>query len=178
MPPAAAIRTARLSLDPLRLGDAAAIARLHADPRVSRYLLDGVPRTLREATIYIGWALSLAPPACVYAARRPGEIDPIGLFSLVPFGEGGPLELGGKLAPAGWRGNLAFEAGTALIDHVFADLGHEELVSAHHSDNRSVPALLARLGFADAGETIVFGSPARLMRMTRAGWIGLCNRND
>lgn len=171
--------TRRLRLDPLSLDDAEPIAALHADPRVSEKLLDGVPRTPAEARIFIRWAETLAPRQVgVVAARRHGSDTLLGLFSLTPFEGSDDIELGGKLARAGWGSGLAFEAGARLIDHAFGVLECGRLVSAYHPENRSVPAILGRLGFCPAGEADVFGRPACLMRLSRDEWPVPTKRND
>lgn len=171
--------TRRLKLDPLEPADADAIAALHADPRLTEHLLDGIPRTPAEALIYVRWAQALgAHNLGVVAARRRDEMAMLGLFSLTPFEATGEIELGGKLARAGWGGNLAFEAGARLIDHAFDTLDRDSLVSAYHPDNRSVPAVLGRLGFERGGEVRVFGRGAMLMRLSRAVWRNRAKRND
>lgn len=171
--------TRRLKLDPLEPADADSIAALHADPRLTAHLLDGIPRTPAEALIYVRWAEALGALSLgVVAARRHDASALLGLFSLTPFEATGELELGGKLARAGWGSNLAFEAGSCLIDYAFEVQGRDTLVSACHPDNRSVPAVLARLGFEPAGEASVFGRKAMLMRLSRSCWRSAAKRND
>lgn len=166
-----AFATGRLALAPLTLADVADIAALHADPRVARYLLDGVPQTPAQARAFIAWSQRFyADGHGTWAARRLDSGAFVGLFSLVPFEGLDELELGGKLAPAAWGRGLALEAGAALIDHAFGRLAQATLVSAYHPHNRPVAAILAELGFTHVGEASVFGRPARLARLTRAAW--------
>lgn len=167
------LTTARLSLARLTPADAADVAVLHADPRVAAQLLDGVPQTPEHAHIFIEWAAAhYAHGYGTFAARRLNDGVFIGLFSLVPMEASGELELGGKLARAGWGRGLALEAGAALTAHAFGALGRDSLVSAIHPENRAARAVLLQLGFAPAGEADVFGSPALLYRLRRSGWAG------
>jgi RimJ/RimL family protein N-acetyltransferase len=180
--------SARLDYRPIAIDDMPAIAALHADPRVARLLVDGIPDTLAKAFAFVRWNEPLAERGYgMFAVRRRGDEALIGLFSLTPFdGDEALLELGGRLAPSAWAGGLATEAGAAMINHAFGALARTRLVSAFHPDHRAAPAALARLGFRAAPSTLLFGQPVQTMTLARADWEaqgrlpcrGLASRTD
>lgn len=149
-----------------------AIAALHADPRVAELLVDGVPDTMAKAFAFVRWNEPFVERGYgMFAVRRKGRDDILGLFSLTPFnGDEALLELGGRLMPSAWLGGLAVEAGAALITHAFATLGSERLISAFHPEHRAAPAALARLGFMPAGSATLFGRAVATMELTSAAW--------
>lgn len=169
----AVLLTNRLLLRPIAAEHRQAIAALHADRRVAAQLVDGIPDTPDKADALLRWNAPMAARGYgTFAVHHLESGEAIGLFSLVPFGgDEDLLELGGKMLPIAWRGGLALEAATALIDHAFATLDRDRLISAFHPDHRSAPASLARLGFVDDGEDSLFGNPVRIMRLTREAWI-------
>lgn len=166
------ISTSRLELRPIEFADLGAIVALHAESRVSRQLIDGVPDTPGKALVFLNWNRPMQRKGYgTFAVRRRGELQMIGLFSLTPFKENEELlELGGKLRPSAWRGGLALEAGAALIEHAFTNLARDRLISAFHPDNRPVPAALARLGFVPGTLTELFGSAVATMTLAHADW--------
>lgn len=168
----------RLVFRPLTDDDAAAIAALHADPRVSRLLFDGVPDTLPKARIFLDWNRRFDGTGYgTFAVERRDGPGLIGLYSLIPFEDDEHLlELGGKMHPIAWRGGLAVEAGEAMIEYAFTELDRDRLVSAIHPDNRSAARALATLRFEDDGEREVFGWRVTLMRLSRSTW--RANRSD
>ena len=168
----AVLLTRRLLLRPIAAEHRDAIAALHADPRVAAQLVDGIPDTPDKAAALLRWNAPMAAQGYgTFAVHHLESVEVIGLFSLVPFdGDEDLLELGGKLLPSAWRGGLALEAAAALIDHAFATLGRDRLISAFHPDHRSAPASLARLGFVDDGRDRLFGSPVRVMSLARDRW--------
>lgn len=165
------ITTARLVLRSVVSADIDDIIALHADPRVTPMLLDGIPSTPAIARLFVDWAATHAPHGYgTFAARRRKTDAFQGLFSLTPFEGTGDLELGGKLSPQAWGRDLAVEAGAALIDHAFGALARDRLVSATHPDNRAAIGVLARLGFGYVSPTTVFGVPGGLHALSAAAW--------
>lgn len=143
------------------------IADLHADARVSRQLIDGVPDTVAKARIFLRWTQAFdATGYGTWVVKRRADGRSVGLFSLIPFNDDPELlELGGKLHPDCWGGRLALEAGQALVSHAFEALGRDRLVSAIHPDNRSAAGALKLLGFEATGSSVVFGRPVTLMAL-------------
>lgn len=170
---AATLSTRRIVLTPCATGDFDDIVALHRDPRVIAFLIDGLPDDARKAAIYLDWAAALhARGIGPWTARRRSDGVFLGLFTLTPYvdGDDALLELGGRLARAGWAGELAVEAGAALIDHAFGDLGRTALVSLHHPDNPTVPTILGRFGFDGGEPATLYGQPATLHRLAAETW--------
>lgn len=167
------ILTPRIALAPCAASDRDDIIALHRDPRVIEYLLDGLPADTGTAAIYLAWAAALhARGIGPWVARRRRDAAFLGLFTLTPYVENEDtlLELGGRLARAAWLGDLAIEAGAALIDYAFDTLGRSALVSLHHPDNPTVPSVLGRLGFTDPELTTLYGQPAVIRHLSVTRW--------
>jgi len=162
----------RVILTPTSFADRSDIVALHADPRVTAHLLDGIPDEDWKADIYLRWAAGLhAEGIGPWTARRRSDDAFLGLFTLTPVeGEPDALEFGGRMARAGWHGDLAVEAGAAIIEHGFSGLGRQSLVSLFSPDNLTAPVALKRLGFSGASPTSVFGKPGLAARLTAAAW--------
>lgn len=160
----------RLKFELVGIGDLEFVAKLHADTRVSRQLVDGVPDTIDKARIFLAWTQQFdATGYGTWVVRSRSDHRPLGLFSLIPFqGDHELLELGGKLDPASWGGRIAIEAGLALIDHAFETLSRERIVSAIHPDNRSAARALEMLGFQPVGDTVVFARRVAVMALARS----------
>lgn len=167
------LTSARLEFRPIEAADMHAIAALHADDRVARQLVDGIPDTPGKALVFILWNQPMRRKGYgTFAVRRRGETQLIGLFSLTPFkDDDSVLELGGKLHPSAWRGGLAIEAGATMVEYAFTGLGRDRLISAFHPENRSVPVALTRLGFAAAASTELFGKQVSTMTLAREDWL-------
>jgi RimJ/RimL family protein N-acetyltransferase len=84
----------------------------------------------------------------------------LGQFSLMPVGSSGDVELGARLLPRAWGRGYALEGGRALCAHAFDVLGLDRLVGLCHTENRSVPPVLRRLGFDGPQPCEHFGRPA------------------
>nr|WP_255682261.1 GNAT family N-acetyltransferase [Luteimonas sp. BDR2-5] len=97
----------------------------------------------------------------------------IGMFSLTPSGDAGDVAIGVRLLPGAWGRGYAIEGGAALCTHAFDTLELPRLIAQCAPDNRSVPPLLYRLGFRDAGTGEQFGNPALRFRLQRGDWSGL-----
>ena len=90
----------------------------------------------------------------------------------------GEVEIGTRLLPRAWGRGYALEGGAALCTHAFDTLGLPALLGLCDPANRSVPPLLARLGFIPDGKVEQFGKPALRMRLKRADWRGVRRRGD
>jgi RimJ/RimL family protein N-acetyltransferase len=71
-------------------------------------------------------------------------------------------ELGFHLRPCYWGQKLALEAGKAVLDYAFNQLGAREIVAGHHPHNAASKKVLERLGFKYIRE--VFYPPTGLLR--------------
>lgn len=167
------LRTRRMVLRGLRPADVFDLQRLGRDRRVSAALLDAPVDDIASAC-------ALVETAQRVQRERPGlglwRADDaagfLGFFSLMADLPGDEVEIGTRLLPRAWGRGYALEGGAALCTHAFETLALDGLVGLCHPSNRSVPTLLARLGFQPDGRTSQFGRPALRMRLRREDWHG------
>lgn len=168
------LHTRRIALYELALEQALDLLRLGLESRVARHILDAPLNTLPEIVGLIEHTqcVYLERPGLGiwYATDRRGQF--IGIFSLVPSTESGAVEIGTRLLPRVWGRGYALEGGVALCEHAFGRLGLPALIGLCVPDNRSVPPLLARLGFQPDGQTTQFGRPALRFALRREDWTG------
>lgn len=170
MSPAPILQSRRVTLTPSGAADLDDIVAMHRDRRVIGDLLDGIPDETWKARVYIGWAAGLhADGLGPWTARRSDTGRFLGLFTLTPY-ESDALEFGGRMARAGWTGDLAVEAGARLIDHGLMTLGKARLVSLHAPGNATATAALTRLGFTDPGPATVFSASAICVTLSAGHW--------
>ena len=170
------LRTTRLTLRPLRLADARALARLTNDRSVVRFLRRATqPYLPAHAAALIRRISKPGPPVFgIDDGRLIGLIGPRGEFGFY------------RAKQARGRG-YAREAGAAVIAHAFRVIGLRRLEARVFRDNGASLRTLGKLGFREIGRTAVFSrgrnaaAPAvrlRLDRRTREGshaaeiWLG------
>ena len=119
------LRTERLELREFTADDAGLLVDLDSDPRVMRYITNGVPTPREEITAeYIPAYLAYhraGPDFGFWVAQMRGTGEFAGWFHLRP-GPGAPAEepeLGYRLKHDFWGLGLATEGASALIDHAF-----------------------------------------------------------
>lgn len=172
------LRTRRMRLSGLRYADVMDLQRLGRDARVTRALIDAPVDSLIAVAALIEHANR------IYAQRRGLGLwradDPsrgfLGFFSLVADLDPASVEIGVRLLPSAWGRGYALEGGEALCAHAFDTLGLDVVYGLCAPDNRSVPPLLARLGFAPDGRTEQFGKPALRFALQRGHWCGVRRR--
>lgn len=173
------LRTRRMALFELAHEQALDLLRLGLESRVAQHILDAPLNTLAEVVGMIDHAqhIGLERPGLGiwYATDRRGEF--IGIFSLVPSTEVGSIEIGTRLLPRTWGRGYALEGGAALCEHAFVRLGLPALIGLCTPENRSVPPLLARLGFEPDGRTTQFGRPALRFALASAAYGGIRKRS-
>lgn len=166
-----------MALRPLRPGDVFELQRLGRAPRVSDLLLDAPVDDIASAAALVEASMRIA-------RERPGlgfwraddDAGFLGFFSLVAELDPGEVEIGTRLLPRAWGRGYALEGGAALCAHAFDTLGLEALVGMCDPANRSVPPLLARLGFVPDGLARQSGKPALRMLLRRHAWSGVRKR--
>ena len=149
--------TPRLVLRPWREADLAPLARINADPRVAEFL--GPPMTRAESDLMIGRFLqkwSEEPRFGWWALEHRGDGATIGFAGLATPDFEMPatpcVEAGWRLDPAYWGRGLATEAARACLEHGFATVGLDEIVSFTVPANVRSRAVMDRLGMVeDAG---------------------------
>lgn len=172
------LRSRRMRLRGLRYADIFDLQRLGRDARTTRALLDAPVDSIAAAVALIDNANR------VYRERRGLGIwradDEhgafIGFFSLMAELDPAEVEIGTRLLPRAWGRGYALEGGAALCAHAFDTLQLPMLVGLCDPRNRSVPPLLARLGFLGDGETEQFGNRALRFVLRREEWCGIRRR--
>lgn len=146
------ITTERLELRPYRPQDVAQIhGLLYGDPEVRR--LTGGVSTLAETweTIerYIDMQRRAGYSYWPVVERATGDL--VGEVGLKPLDDEGPeVELGFAFAAAYWGRGYATEAGRAVLDEAFGQLGLEQVFATAREENAASRHVLGKLGFTDA----------------------------
>ena len=87
-------------------------------------------------------------------------------------------ELGYWLDEACWGQGYGLEAGRAVTQFAFEAAGLASMIAGYAADNVVSGRLLARLGFVDIGETVIFSKPRgaeivqRRLRLDAVQWRG------
>lgn len=151
---AAAIETERLLLRPWAAEDVALLAALSSNPRVTRYVGDGLTWTALKAITVSDRALDhwrehgFGWRVVVELSRG----SAIGLIGLNLMGTGTPglhpgeHEIGWWLTPERWGHGLATEAARAVADDAFSTLQGPQLTARIHPDNAASIQVATRLG--------------------------------
>ncbi|MEH3108822.1 MAG: GNAT family N-acetyltransferase [Agrobacterium cavarae] len=135
----------RLLLRPLKIADAAGLARMTNDPLVTRNLLKtAMPFTTADARELILRARKKKSP--VWAIDT-GQL--VGLIGLAG-------EFGYWLGRSAWGRGFAFEAARLVINHAFECLEIDTLHASPIADNKASRHLLERLGFERNGVARAF----------------------
>jgi RimJ/RimL family protein N-acetyltransferase len=172
------LRTARLTLRPIRVTDAPDVARVAGDASVGRNLRAiPWPYTLADAVEYMERLARdhETGAARVWAIELGGFIGVVSLDEIPP--DGLTADLGYYLAPSHWGRGYASEAARAAVEHAFAEMRCEALTSGHAEDNPASGRILDNLGFQVEGRcTVAYPSrdgaltPRRDLRLSRAAW--------
>ena len=148
------LTTFRLCLRPVKTADYPAIASLNADPAVQRFLcLSKAPPTYEEALADLPCLLSTPAPTGggLWCIRSRSTTDFLGLILLLYTDDRTKIELGYRLHPTVWGQGYATEAGLAVVNHAFGDLGIAGLCAIIHPDNTASSAVAETLGFLRTG---------------------------
>lgn len=152
------IETARLRLREWSAEDCADFMRLASNPVVVRFITEGRPYTVAEASQFIRrqletqsqlgwsrWALELS---------EPGERDPHGVVGFCGPGctFAPEVEIGWWLHYDLWGRGLATEAGQAAVDYCFGTIGFDRLICCVHEDNLASRRVAEKVGFLPVGE--------------------------
>jgi len=154
------LTTFRLCLGPVKTADYPAIASLNSDPAVQRFLcLSKAPPTYEEALADLPCLLSTpAPPGGgLWCIRSRAATDFLGLVLLLNTDDHTEVEFGYRLLPKFWGRGYATEAGRAVVNHAFGDLGLTALCAIIHPDNTASSTVAEKLGFAQKGHTTRLG---------------------
>lgn len=142
--------TQRLTLTPVRLEHADAMALGIGDPDVARMLADcPLPFTSAMAKDWLkqserDWRSGRAHVWSIFEAH-----DFIGMISVDARADGG-RDLGYWIRKPRWGAGLATEAARRVVDFAFLSLDSPFLAAGHFTDNPASARVLKRLGFIDA----------------------------
>ncbi len=164
----AEVRTERLLLRQWRDSDLDSLARIMAQPAVTRHLGDGTPKdrndSWRQIAIFAGhWALRGYSHWAVELAETGELIGRAGPW----YPEGWPsLEIGWVIDPRHQRRGYATEAGREALAAAWT-LGHDRVVSYVRPGNQASIAVACKLGGTHSetielsqGPALVFDYPA------------------
>jgi len=177
------LATARLLLRPWRDDDLPAYASMNADPRVMEHFPEVLSRAQSDAQAERIRAHWEDRGFGLWAVELPGEAPFIGFVGLMtPSFEAAftpCVEVGWRLASAHWGKGYATEGARAALEHGFATMGLEEIVSMTVLANVRSWRVMERLGMTrDPADDfdhprVPEGSPVRrhiLYRLRREGW--------
>ena len=157
LPITSAIRTARLSLQPLSLEDLDPLVALWTDPGVRRYLFDDeiISRELASAEIVDSIKRFETDGCGLWGARLHDETSLIGFCGYRFFHDPPELQLLYGFHPDHWSKGLATEAARAMIGFGFERLGLEYVVASTDAPNIASIRVMDRAGMKfDRRETI------------------------
>lgn len=145
------LTTERLSLRPLHLADASAVAALAGDWDVAR-MTGRIPHpySLIDAD---RWIADIAPNEFVRAIEH--EETMVGAVGYVPHDDGS-AEIGYWIGKPYWGRGFATEAATALIGHCFETERRPRLTCCHFADNPASARVIAKIGFKPTGRCEVW----------------------
>jgi RimJ/RimL family protein N-acetyltransferase len=143
------LRTERLELRPLALGDAARIAALAGDWDIARMTARiPYPYSLVDAD---AWISSIGDGEFVRGIVHQGQL--IGACGYV-VDESGAAEIGYWIGKDHWGQGFATEAARAIIGHCFGAGGFKRVVCCHYQDNPASKRVIEKLGFRLIGPCV------------------------
>jgi RimJ/RimL family protein N-acetyltransferase len=167
------IKTARLTIRPMRPDDAEALLAVYGDVETMQHLNSELPATVDEAREWVQTKIDLF--------NRDGQLS---LWTVIhtesgqivgdvglqheDYGSGPVVGLGGRGNRHFWRQGLGFEAASTTIAVGFEQLDLSAIGAETRPENLPAQALLAKLGMLAAG-TNAAGWPVYMI--TREDWL-------
>ncbi len=146
------IRTARLVLRRWRSDDIAPLARINADPEVTRYL-SGRPMS-RQATADFVRRIRRRWDAWGYGLSAVEHLTDRQLISFIGLSHHrwypDEVEVGWRLDSRYWGRGLATEGAAAALRQGFAEIGLRRVISIIHGENVGSRRVAERLGSGEA----------------------------
>jgi RimJ/RimL family protein N-acetyltransferase len=168
------LETARLILRAPTLADAKALAILVNDRRIAEMTTRiPHPNTLADTEGFLATVNRGDGETAFLITARDGTL--LGLCGIARR-SGQPPELGYWLGVPYWGNGYATEAARAVIDHAFADLGYEALVSGARVSNPASRRVLEKCGFQWTGvglyriRALASSAPVDRFRLDRGLW--------
>jgi RimJ/RimL family protein N-acetyltransferase len=169
------LTTERLILRAYLEDDAPALAAIHGDPQVSRFLgANGEPKaSLVEAWDHIAmhlghWALKGCGKWAVVEKASGQLVGRIGYFD-APY-EWPGLELGWTLSRDVWGRGYATEGAHAALNWGFQTLATNEIISAIRPANHPSIRVAERLGERHLRDVALHNKPCLIYGITREEW--------
>lgn len=169
------LKTERLILRAPWLADVKAIAHLANDRRIAANTARiPHPYNIEDAEAFIA-AVNKFDGEASFVVTYGGAV--IGVCSVEQREEG--VELGYWFGADYWGHGFATEAARAVIDHAFADLGHQVLQSGARVSNPASRRVLEKCGFQWTGVRLIrirainSAAPADRFRLDRGLWSSL-----
>lgn len=147
------IRTARLTLRPLKESDVAALFEIHSDPQVMRYWDSPIWKNDERGRAMVARDLSLTTQDYLRLGIEPADSGRL-LGTCALWGINAQCrraEIGYALAARAWGQGYMHEALAALLDYAFTDLNLNRLEVDTDARNERSARLLERLGFSKEG---------------------------
>ena len=151
------IRTERLLIRPVRLGDAESLAERRSDPKVAALQSWTVPFPLEKAQSLVEGAVLMDGPAddewwmAIITDAESGTT--YGDLALRLSWGGRSAEVGYTLAAEHWGHGYATEALRGFLTYLFNDVGVHRVMGMLHPDNVASARVLERCGFLFEGQT-------------------------
>jgi RimJ/RimL family protein N-acetyltransferase len=167
------IKTARLTIRPMRLEDAEALLDVYGDVETMQHLNSELPSTVEEAREWVQTKINLFDQDdqlslwTVIHTESEEIVGDVGLQQ-EDYGSRRVVGLGGRGNRHFWRQGLGFEAASATIDAGFEQLGLPAIGAETRPENIPAQALLAKLGMRPT-RTNTEGWPVYLI--TREEWL-------
>lgn len=167
------LETDRLILRGLEVADVPAIAALHGDPEVVRYIGGVTDATasgaLGKIFYYTGHWAAFGCGKWAVVEKESGRLVGRTGFLDLPYDWPG-LELGWTFARDAWGKGYATESARAARDWGFRVLGAERILSMIDPDNTSSQAVARRIGASPWRTHLHDGHTQMLWSITRAAW--------
>ncbi|CDG84062.1 GNAT family N-acetyltransferase [Janthinobacterium agaricidamnosum] len=165
------LHTARLRLEPITEAHYDRMRTLNSDPVVMTYLNRGQPEAEEKTRAAVEritrrwaeWGYSW------WALIRLDDGEMVGMACLQHLdGEvSQPLEIGWRLARAGWGQGYASEAAAAIVSHAFTAVGVAEVYAVAHPDNAASIKVMQRLGMQYIGNEAHYDLDCVVYRLPR-----------
>jgi len=156
--PAPTLRTARLTIRPMRLDDAADLAERRSDPETAAFQAWTPPYPLDRAVALIDDMITLGGPATgewfQFALERDADGVVVGDVALRLDPDGHNGEVGFTLHRWARGQGYATEASVAVIDYGFPEWNLHRFEATIDPRNAASAAVLTRLGFRHEGTAI------------------------
>lgn len=165
------ILTDRLRLEPFSQAHADALNILDSDPAVMRFIGDGSTKTLDQTKEAIGRVQERWERLGYswWTVFEKATADAVGAASLqhIANEDDAPLEIGWRLRPDKQGMGYATEAGRAILQFAFRNVGAEQILAVAHPDNLSSRRVMERLGMTCEGIQTHYGKPCITYRISK-----------